>query len=409
MLAVQGPPGSIVPGRRVAVTGIGVLACCGNGRDAFWAGLLSDPPEGERRVRDFDATPYLGPKEVRRVDRFTQLAVAAAEEALADAAGDVDQVIGTLGVNPDRAGVFVGTGVGGLDTLETQVLVYPEKGPRRVTPFLVPMIMCNAAPATISMRYGFRGPCENTVTACAAGTHSVGNAARLIATGRCDVMIAGASEAGMTPVGITGFQNMTALSTSGRSMPFDAERDGFMISEGAAILILEELERARARGAHIYAEILGAASNADAHHITAPSPGGTGAVACMELAITDAELTPAAIKHINAHGTSTPLNDAAEAEAIEKLFGTPGPPVTSTKGVTGHALGAAGALEAAAVALSIEHRLIPPTAGWRTPDPDIHLDLVVGGPRGWEPGPALSNSFGFGGHNGCLVFGPPPA
>jgi 3-oxoacyl-[acyl-carrier-protein] synthase II len=409
MLAVQGPPGRTVPGRRVVVTGIGVLACCGNGRDNFWAGLFSEPPEGERRVRDFDATPYFGPKEVRRVDRFTQLAVAAAEEALADAAGDVDQVITALGVNPERAGVFVGTGVGGLDTLETQVLVYAEKGPRRVTPFLVPMIMCNAGPATISMRHGFRGPCENTVTACAAGTHSVGNAARLIATGRCDVMIAGASEAGMTPVGITGFQNMTALSSSGRSMPFDAERDGFMISEGAGILILEEFERAEARGAHIYAEILGAASNADAHHITAPSPGGTGAVACMELAIADAELTPAAITYINAHGTSTPLNDAAEAEAIEKLFGTTGPPVTSTKGVTGHALGAAGALEAAAVALSMEHRLIPPTAGWRTPDPDIHLDLVVGEPRPWQPGPALSNSFGFGGHNGCLVIGPPPA
>ena len=409
MLAVHGPPGHTVAGRRVGITGIGVLACCGNSREAFWQGLLREPPDGERRVRDFDATPYFGPKEVRRVDRFTQLAVAAAEEALADAAGGVEQVIGALGVDPERAGVFVGTGVGGLETLEIQVLIHAEKGPRRVSPFLVPMIMCNAAAATISMRYGFRGPCENTVTACAAGTHSVGNAARLVATGRCDVMIAGASEASMTPVGMTGFQNMTALSTTGRSMPFDAERDGFMISEGAAILILEELEHARARGAHVYAEILGAASNADAHHITAPSPGGTGAMTCMELAIADATLTPAAITHINAHGTSTPLNDAAEAEAIGKLFGTPGPPVTSTKGVTGHALGAAGALEAAAVALSIQHRLIPPTAGWRTPDPDIHLDLVVGEPRAWEPGPALSNSFGFGGHNGCLVIGPPPA
>jgi len=409
MLAVQGPPGRTIAGRRVAITGIGVLACCGIGREAFWAGLLGEPPPGERRVRDFDATPYFGGKEVRRVDRFTQLAVAAAEEALTDAAGSVEQVVGALGVDPERAGVFVGTGVGGLDTLETQVLVHAEKGPRRVSPFLVPMIMCNAAAATISMRHGFRGPCENTVTACAAGTHSIGNAARLVATGRCDVMIAGASEAGMTPVGITGFQNMTALSTSGRSMPFDAERDGFMISEGAAIVILEELEHAQARGAHIYAEVLGAASNADAHHITAPSPGGTGAMTCMELAIADAGLTPGAIAHINAHGTSTPLNDAAEAEAIEKLFGTPGPPVTSTKGVTGHALGAAGALEAAAVALTIEHRLIPPTAGWRTPDPDIHLDLVVGEARPWAPGPVLSNSFGFGGHNGCLVVGPPPA
>jgi 3-oxoacyl-[acyl-carrier-protein] synthase II len=406
MLAVQGPPGHAIAGRRVAITGLGVLACCGNGRDAFWEGLLGEAPEGERRVRDFDATPYFGPKEVRRVDRFTQFAVAATEEALTDAAGGVEQAIGALGVDPERAGVFIGTGVGGLETLETQVLVHAEKGPRRVSPFLVPMIMCNAAAATVSMRYGFRGPCENTVTACAAGTHSIGNAARLIATGRCDVVIAGASEAGMTPVGISGFQNMTALSSSGRSMPFDAERDGFMISEGAAILILEELEHAHSRGAHIYAEILGAASNADAHHITAPSPGGTGAMTCMETAIADAGLMPSAITHINAHGTSTPLNDAAEAEAIEKLFGIPGPAVTSTKGITGHALGAAGAIEAAAVTLTLERRLIPPTAGWRTPDPDIHLDLVVGKPRVWDPGPALSNSFGFGGHNGCLVIGP---
>jgi 3-oxoacyl-[acyl-carrier-protein] synthase II len=405
MLAVQGPPDRAIPGRRVVITGIGVLACCGNGQEAFWAGLLAEPPEGERRVRDFDPTPYFGAKEVRRVDRFTQLAVAAADEALADAGGATDGLAG-LGVDPDRAGVFIGTGVGGLETLETQVLIHSEKGPRRVSPFLVPMIMCNAAAATVSMRHGLRGPCENTVTACAAGTHSIGNAARMIATGRCEVMLAGASEAGMTPVGVTGFQNMTALSSSGRSMPFDAERDGFMISEGGAILVLEEFDHARARGARMYAEVLGAASNADAHHITAPSPGGSGAMACMELAIADAGLVPADIRHINAHGTSTQLNDAAEAEAITKVFGSPGPPVTSTKGVTGHALGAAGGIEAAALTLTIAHRLIPPTAGWRTRDPDIHLDLVVGEPRPWEPGPALSNSFGFGGHNGCLVIGP---
>jgi 3-oxoacyl-[acyl-carrier-protein] synthase II len=271
------------------------------------------------------------------------------------------------------------------------------------------MLMANAASAGVSMRYGLRGPCETTVTACAAGTHAVGNAARLVATGRCDVMVAGGSEAAITPVSLAGFGNMTALSTVGVSRPFDAERDGFLIAEGAAVLVLEDLGRARARGATILGEVLGAGSNADAHHITAPSPGGSGAVACMELALIDAGLGPADVGQINAHGTSTPLNDAAEAEAISKLFGTPGPPVTSTKGVTGHALGAAGALEAAAVLLSIEHRLIPPTANTVTRDPELApIDLVIGEPRPWTPAPTLSNSFGFGGHNGCLVLAPPP-
>jgi 3-oxoacyl-[acyl-carrier-protein] synthase II len=390
-----------IKGRRVAVTGVGVVAACGIGKDAFWAGLLAVPPNGVRRVDGFDATELFGAKEVRRVDRFTQFTVAAAEEALADAGGRE-----ALAVDPDRTGVLIGTGVGGLETLEGQIQVRIEKGPRRVSPFLVPMMMANAAAATVSMRFGFRGPCETTVTACAAGTHSVGNAARLIATGRCDVVMAGAAEAPLTETGIVGFNNMTALSTSGVSKPFDATRDGFVIAEGGAVLILEEWERAVARGARIYAELVGAASNADAHHITAPSPGGSGAATCMELAIADAELSPGDIAHINAHGTSTTLNDAAEAEAITKVFGTPGPVVTSTKGVTGHALGAAGALEAVAVVLSMAHRQIPPTAGLTRIDPEVHLDLVMGGPRDWEPGPTLSNSFGFGGHNGCLVIQP---
>ncbi|HEX5267004.1 MAG TPA: beta-ketoacyl-[acyl-carrier-protein] synthase family protein, partial [Acidimicrobiales bacterium] len=232
------------------------------------------------------------------------------------------------------------------------------------------------------------------------------NGARLVASGRCDVVLAGGSEAAITGTSLAGFGNMTALSGLGISRPFDAERDGFVIAEGAAVLVLEELERARARGAHIYALVAGSASTADAYHITAPSPGGTGAATCMELALEDAGVTPDAVRHINAHGTSTPLNDAAEAEAITKVFGSPGPPVTSTKGVTGHALGAAGAIEAVAVALSIDRRLIPPTSGYEHPDPSIQLDVVAGEPRAWEPGPALSNSFGFGGHNGCLVLVP---
>jgi len=390
-----------VPGRRVAITGLGVIATCGVGKDAFWRGLLGSAPVGARRVEDFDATPLFGPKEVRRVDRFAQFAVAAAEQAIEDAGG-----LDGLTADPDRAGVLIGTGVGGLETMETQIIVHHEKGARRVSPFMVPMIMANAGAASVSMRYGFRGPCETTVTACAAGTHSVGNAARLIATGRCDVMVAGGSEAGLTPVGVAAFTNMTALSSSGVSKPFDVGRDGFVMAEGAGILVLEHWDRAVSRGARIYGEVAGAASSADAHHITAPSPGGTGAAVCMEQALLDAGLAPDDIRHINAHGTSTPLNDAAEAEAIAKVFGTPGPVVTSTKGITGHMLGAAGAIEAIAAVLTMANRLIPPTAGLRELDPEIHLDVVAGEPRPWEPGPVLSNSFGFGGHNGCLVLLP---
>ncbi|MEA3018485.1 MAG: 3-oxoacyl-[acyl-carrier-protein] synthase [Actinomycetota bacterium] len=383
--------------RRVVVTGLGVVGPCGIGRDAFWNGLLGPAPLGKREVHDFDATKWLGLKEARRTDRFAQMAIAAAEEALEQS--------GPVGADPDRSGVLLGTGVGGLITLEEQVGINIEKGPRRVSPFLVPMMMGNSAAAALSMRFGWRGPCETTVTACAASTHAIGNAARLIAIGLCDAVMTGGSESSITSTALAGFGNMTALSPDERSMPFDKDRNGFVIAEGAAVLILEEREAALARGATIIGEILGAASTADAHHITAPSPDGSGAVRAMELAIGDAGLQASDIKQINAHGTSTPLNDAAEAEAIAKVFGSPGPPVTSTKGITGHALGAAGALEAAAVLLSMEHALIPPTAGLVEKDPDVHIDVVTGEPRPWTPGPTLSNSFGFGGHNGCLVIG----
>jgi 3-oxoacyl-[acyl-carrier-protein] synthase II len=398
MLLGVGPDGPI-PGRRVAVTGMGTVTCCGLGVDAFWEGLVHPVIEGERRVPGFDPAVYFGPKEARRVDEFAQFSVASAEMALDDA-GDLD-------ADPDRAGVIFATGVGGFRTLAEQVQVYLEKGARRVSPFLVPMMMANAGAANISMRAGWHGPSETIVTACAAGTHSIGAAARLIASGRCDVAIGGGAEAGFHPVAIAAFTNMTALSTTGVSRPFDARRDGFIMTEGAGALVLEEWDRAVARGAHIYAEIGGLGSTADAHHITAPAPDGAGAVACMEHALFDAQLQPADIRHINAHGTSTPLNDLAEARAITKVFGTPGPAVTSTKGVTGHGLAAAGAIEAVAAVLSIEHRLIPPTYGCEELDPEIHLDVVMGEARPWEPGPVLSNSFGFGGHNGCLVILPP--
>ncbi|HMK63357.1 MAG TPA: beta-ketoacyl-ACP synthase II [Acidimicrobiales bacterium] len=385
-------------GRRVVVTGVGVVSCCGIGVDAFWHGLLGPAPLGEHRVQGFDPSSWFGPKEARRVDRYAQFAVAAADMARADA--------GEVAADPDRAGVVFATGVGGLESLEAQCLVLQEKGPARISPFLIPMMMPNAGAATISMRAGWHGPCETITTACAAGTHAVAAAARLIATGRCDVAIGGGSEAAMTPLGIAAFTNMTALSTVGVSRPFDARRDGFIVAEGAAAVVLEEVEHARRRGARIYGEVLGAASTADAHHITAPAPGGAGAASCMELALADAELSPEAVGHINAHGTSTPLNDLAEAQAILKVFGTAGPPVTSIKGVTGHALGGAGAIEAVSVVLSIEKELIPPTVGYEEPDPEIPLDVVHGAPRRWEPAPVLSNSFGFGGHNGCLVLAP---
>lgn len=385
-------------GRRVAVTGLGVVSCCGTGKDAFFEGILGPAPEGEHRVHDFDPSPWFDVKQARRADRFQQFTVAAAQMALDDA--------GELTVDPARAGVLFGTGVGGLETLQEQITVLVEKGPRRVSPFLVPMIMGNAGAAAVSMRFGWRGPCETVVTACAAGTQAVGNAARLIQSGRCDAVITGGAEAAMAGIGLAAFTNMTAMSSSGVSRPFDRRRDGFIIAEGGAALVLEELETARERGAHIYAEVLGSASTADAHHITAPSPGGAGALSCMELALEDSGVTAADVAHVNAHGTSTPLNDLAEAEALEKLFGQPGPPVTSIKGVTGHSLGAAGAIEAVCCALTIERGIIPPTVGLEELDPEVHLDIVTGRARPLPEGVLLSNSFGFGGHNGSLVMAP---
>ena len=388
-------------GRRVAVTGLGVVAPCGVGRDAFWSGLLGPGLSGGRTtaIADWDPTPYFSnPKEARRADRVEQFGLAAAAEAFAQA--------GHIGVDPERFGVVVGTGIGGLHTLEEQVRVLIEKGERRVSPFLVPMMMANATGAAISMRYGLQGPNETVCTACAASTHALGYAARLIAMSRCDAMISGGSESAGSPVSIAGFGNMTALSTVGRSRPFDVERDGFVMGEGAAIFVLEEWEHAVARGARILGDVLGSASNADAHHITAPSPGGRGAIACMRLALADAGISADDVVHVNAHGTSTPLNDAAEAAAVAEVFGSRRPPMTSIKGVTGHALGAAGALEAASVLLAFEHRLIPPTAGTTTIDPEMDIDLVIGEPRPWTPGPSISNNFGFGGHNGSVVLAP---
>jgi 3-oxoacyl-[acyl-carrier-protein] synthase II len=386
---------------RVAITGYGVVAPCGIGKEAFWAGLLGPGTSGNLsiEIENWDPLPYFpGPKEARRSDRHEQYALAAAFEALAQS--------GDLPYEKSRIGTIFGTGIGGLRTLEEQIIVCHEKGERRVSPLGIPMMMSNASGAAISIRYGFQGHLEIICTACAAATHAIGNAARLIALGNCDAVIAGATESATTTTAVAGFTNMTALSTSKTSKPFDVSRDGFIFGEGAGAFVLERLDLAVARGANILAEVLGSGNTADAYHITAPSVGGTGASRCMELALADAGLEPSDIKQVNAHGTSTQLNDIAEAQAIERVFGKNTVPVVSIKGVTGHPMGAAGALEAAAVLLSFDKKLIPPTAGTTVIDPEMSIDVVLGEPRPWEPGPTMSNNFGFGGHNGSIILAP---
>ena len=385
--------------RRVAVTGIGVLGTAGIGQQAFFDGLCAPAPKPPLTVDDFDPAPLFdSPKEMRRHDRFEHFALACAEEALAQA--------GDLNCDPTRIGVQIGCGIGGVGSFEPQLLIN-EKSPKQVSPFVLPMMMNNAATAAVSIRYGFQGPCDTISTACATGTQNIGRASHLIRWGKSDIMLAGGSEASNTPALAQGFTNMTALSSVGISRPFDIDRDGFLHAEGAGVLVLEAYDHAVARNATILAEILGYAGTSDAYHITVPLPDGAGAVACMELALQDAGITPDEIVHINAHGTSTPLNDANETAAISRLFGSPGPLVTSTKGVTGHAIGASGAMEAAAVILAMQHRLIPPTANYQTHDPGIAFIRVAAEPTEWEPGLSLSNSFGFGGHNAALVIAPP--
>lgn len=405
--------------RRVVVTGMGVKSPAGLTIDTFWSTLLaaagtaagpiervdvSDwPVPFACEVKGFDPEDYIEAKEVRRTDRVAQLGYAAAADALKQA--------GDLGLDPARIGVVAGTGVGGLETQEREEIVVYEKGKTRVSPFLVPMMMTNATAAMISMGHGFRGPNLCIATACAAGTHAIGEAAHMIRYGAADAIIAGGSEAAITTVGMAAFARMGALSSrkdspETASRPFDASRDGFVMGEAGAFLVLEEYEHAVARGATILGEILGYGRNADAHHITAPSPDGSGAINSMELAIADAGLTPADIGHVNAHGTSTPLNDAAESAAIYKVFSGNAPPVVSTKGVTGHCIGAAGAVEAIASLLASTTGLVPPTANHTEKGEGIEVDVVSGTPREVGQKPALSNSFGFGGHNGTLVVGP---
>jgi 3-oxoacyl-[acyl-carrier-protein] synthase II len=404
---------------RVAVTGMGVKTPAGIDLDSFWQTVRAARPTAATVPRfveaglpvtfactvpdAFDPEAYFGPKDVRRQDRVAHLGFAAAADAIEDA--------GELSADPERCAVIAASGIGGLQTLEENARIYFEKGASRVSPFFVPMMMPNATAGVVSMRYGFTGPALCIATACAAGTNAIGEGARLIRDGCADVVVAGGTEFPLTCITLAAFSRMGALSTRNddparASRPFDAARDGFVIAEGAGFVVLEPLERALGRGVHVYGEVAGYGRNADAYHITAPSPGGAGAAACMQQALDDAGLGSADIGHINAHGTSTELNDAAEAEAIRKVFGDGSPPVTSTKGVFGHMIGGAGAAEAVVALCSIRDGVVPPTANFEQLGADIDLDVVSGSPREIGPAPVVSNSFGFGGHNATLVLTP---
>jgi 3-oxoacyl-[acyl-carrier-protein] synthase II len=382
-------------GHRVAVTGLGALTGAGVGIEALWDLLLTNGPAASPRIEPFDATHLGNPKTLRHLDPFTIFALVAADEAWRQS--------GLVGPFTNGA-TIIATGFGGLTTIIEQLHILDSRGPSRVSPYLIPKMMPNAAAAAVSMRFGLGGPCENVTTACAAGTHAIGTAARLIASGRSDVALAGGSEA-YTPLAEAGFRNMTALADNDLSRPFDSSRSGFVMSEGAAVLVLEEWGHARARGATILAEVLGAGSTADAHHITVPDPSGAPAARCMNLALLDADLTPSDVSHINAHGTSTPLNDDSEAAVLRAVFASHVPPVTSNKGHLGHALGAAGAIEAVVSVLTLLHQVIPPTAGTTLVDPALGLDIVLREPRATPVEVILSNSFGFGGHNASVIFG----
>jgi 3-oxoacyl-[acyl-carrier-protein] synthase II len=354
-------------------------------------------------VDDWDPTPWIDTKEARRLSRFQQFALASALMAVEDAGLEIDET------NADRVGVIVGSGIGGLATMEEQKAVLDAKGPGRVSPFLVPMMIVDLAAGHISIRLGAKGINYAPVSACATGTHSIGEAGEAIRRGDADVVIAGGFDCGVTPLGLAGFSAARSLSTrnddpQGASRPFDADRDGFVMGEGGAVLVLEELEHARSRSARIYGELAGYGASADAYHLTAPDPSGDGARRAMQQALDSAGVSPSAVDYINAHGTSTGLGDAAETGAIKQVFGADAPPVSSTKSMTGHLLGGAGSLEAAICLLAMRHGVLPPTINYTTPDPECDLDYVPNIAREAVLRSALSNSFGFGGHNATLLF-----
>jgi 3-oxoacyl-[acyl-carrier-protein] synthase II len=403
---------------KVVVTGIGPVTPVGTGVEEFWSGLTSGR-NGVREisrfptddltvkvagdVHDFDPSRWLDPKEIRRTDRFSHYAIAAGKLAWDDA--------GAPEVPSERGGIVFATGIGGIETLLNQHLVMLEKGPGRVSPFMVPALMANAAAGHLAMKYGFTGPNYCTVSACASSNHAIGEGMRLIRDGYLDVAIVGGTEAATHPLTVAAFAQMTALTRNPdpetASRPFDAERNGFVLSEGAAAMILESEEHAAARGARVYCEVAGYGMSDDAHHITAPDPKGSGAALAMRWALEDAGEEPASVQYVNAHGTSTPLNDASETVAIKAVLGDEiahRVAVSSTKSMTGHMLGAAGAVEGAVCSLSIANGVVPPTIHYETPDPDCDLDYVPNEARELDVTLALSNSFGFGGQNACVAF-----
>ncbi len=405
--------------KRVVVTGLGVISPVGSGKEKFWENLIAgnsgigpitkfDASEMPTRiageVKDFNVLDFIDKKEARRMDLFTQYAVSAAKMAVNDSKLDLEKVDLT------RVGVILGSGIGGISTLEEQHKVLLEKGPSRVSPFMTPMMIVNMAAGQISIHLGAKGPNFTVVTACASGTNAIGDAFKYIQRGDADIVLTGGTESSITPLSFAGFCSMKALSTRNdeptkASRPFDKKRDGFVMGEGSAILVLESLEHALKRNAPIYAEVLGYAATADAHHITAPAPDGEGAARAMALAIQDAQIKPSDIDYINAHGTSTELNDKYETLAIKEVFGEASKNVliSSTKSMTGHLLGAAGAIELAAVCLAIKDDIVPPTINYEYPDPDCDLDYVPNKARKKVINYAMSNSLGFGGHNASIV------
>jgi 3-oxoacyl-[acyl-carrier-protein] synthase II len=403
----------------VVITGAGVISPIGNDVTTFWNNLLAGksgigrvtsfdvsdyPTQIAGEVKDFNAEAFMDKKEIKRTDRFVQFAVAAAKMAVQDAGLEIGEH------NAHRVGVYIGSGIGGLATWEEQHTALMEKGPRRVSPFFIPMMIANMATGQVSIELGAKGPASSAITACATSTNTIGDAFKLVQYGKADVMVTGGAEATIRPLAFAGFCSAKAMSTRNEepekaSRPFDRDRDGFVMGEGAGVVVLEELEHAKRRGAPIIAEVIGYGMSADAYHITAPSPGGEGAARCMQDALDDAGIAPTQVGYINAHGTSTPAGDIAETMAIKTVFGEHAYrlAVSSTKSMTGHLLGATGGIEAIATALALREQILPPTINLENPDPECDLDYVPNEARRADIEVALSNTFGFGGHNATIV------
>jgi 3-oxoacyl-[acyl-carrier-protein] synthase II len=405
--------------RRVVITGLGAITPIGNDVPSMWAAMLDgrsgagpitqfDASAFETQfaaeVKDFDPGVWITYKEVRRMDRFTHFAVAASAQAIADSGLHVTPE------NSKRIGAVVSSGIGGIGTILEEVEVLREKGPRRVSPFLVPKMLSDSASGQVAIHFGLRGPNMSIVSACATGSNTIGEAGEMIRRGVADVMLAGGAEAGLVPVAVAAFNAMGAISRRNdapakASRPFDADRDGFVIGEGSGVLILESLEHAEARSARIYAELIGYGATADAYHATAPEPSGEGAAVAMQMALDQFRLDPSQIDYLNAHGTSTPLNDKTETLAIKQVFGPHAYrlPISSTKSMIGHLMGAGGAVEAIVCVKALQEGILPPTINYETPDPDCDLDYIPNTARRLSIQTAMSNSFGFGGHNACVI------